>query len=241
MTISRLRERLAAELAREIVSGQLPPGSVVPSEPELIERYEVSKTVVRESVQLLASVGLVNVQHGKRTTVQDGGEWDILSPIVQTAFLDSGSVDALIRELHEVRQLLEPHAAAQAARRATPEDHERLARITETAAAAAEADANRQFLDSDRAFHLAVVRSGSNNRVLSAILRDVYTIFHAGIVELSEASLQAAIAQHRAVADAIRAGDAAAAEGLMREHLDWAAKHRGLRSAVTDPGSAGVD
>ena len=229
MTISRLRERLAAELAREIVSGDLPPGSAVPSEPELIERYEVSKTVVRESVQLLASVGLVKVQHGKRTTVQEGGEWDILSSIVQTAFLEAGSVEALIRELHEVRQLLEPHSAGQAARRSSPEDHSRLAMITE-AAAAAEADANRQFLDSDRAFHLAVVGSGSHNRVLSAILRDVYTIFHAGIVDLSEVSRQTAMEQHKAIADAIRAGDAAAAEELMRQHLDWAAEHRGLRS-----------
>jgi len=237
MTISRLREKLAAELAREIVSGALPTGSPVPSEPELIEHYEVSKTVVRETVQLLASAGLVKVQHGKRTTVLDGDEWDILSPLVQAAFLDSGSVEALVRELHEVRQLLEPHAAAHAAARATPEDHDRLATITDVAAPLG-ADANREFLESDRAFHLAIVRSGSHNRVLSAILRDVYTIFHAGIVDLSEASLHTAIDQHKAIATAIRDGDAAAAEQLMRDHLDWAAKHRGLRQDSRESGSA---
>ncbi|HMJ94566.1 MAG TPA: FadR/GntR family transcriptional regulator [Thermoleophilaceae bacterium] len=230
MTISRLREQLAASLAGEIVSGQLPPGSPVPSEPELIEQYGVSKTVARETVQLLASVGLVKVQHGKRTTVLEGDEWDILSPLVQMAFLASGAVEALVRELHQVRQLLEPHAAAQAAVRATPEDHSRLASIAECAEASVEADANRRFLEADRAFHLAIVRSGSHNRVLSAILRDVYTIFHAGIVELSEASRQTAIEQHKAIAEAICASDPVAAEQLMHDHLDWAAKHRGLRS-----------
>ncbi len=230
MTISRLREQLAASLAGEIVSGQLPPGSPVPSEPELIEQYGVSKTVVRETVQLLASVGLVKVQHGKRTTVLDGDEWDILSPLVQIAFLDSGTVEALVRELHQVRQLLEPHAAAQAAVRATSKDHDRLTSIADSAAASVETDANRQFLEDDRAFHLAIVRSGSHNRVLRAILRDVYTIFHAGIVELSEASRQTAIEQHKAIAEAICSGDPVAAEELMHDHLDWAAKHRGLRS-----------
>jgi DNA-binding FadR family transcriptional regulator len=231
LTTTRLRERLAAELARDIVSGQLAPGSRIPSEPELVEEYEVSKTVARETVQMLGAVGLVSVQHGKRTIVQDGHEWNILSPLVQQAFLDAGSVEALVRELHEVRQLLEPRAAAHAAARATPEDCERLERITSAACEHRPAEASPELLELDREFHLAVVRSGAHNRVLSGILRDVYTILHKGIVELSEASWQTVMKQHKAIADAIAAHDPAAAEQLMREHLTWAAKARGIRRA----------
>src|SRR6185295_12197834 len=202
LTTTRLRERLAAELARQIVSGELPPGSPIPSEPELVEEYEVSKTVARETVQMLGAVSLVNVQHGKRTTVQSGHEWNILSPLVQQAFLDAGSVDALVRELHEVRQLLEPRAAAHAAARASDEDCERLERITRAACEQRGPDDTDHFLELDREFHLTVVRSGAHNRVLSGILRDVYTIFHKGIVELSEDSRQTAMEQHKAIADA---------------------------------------
>jgi GntR family transcriptional regulator, transcriptional repressor for pyruvate dehydrogenase complex len=231
LTTTRLRERLAAELARDIVSGELAPGSPIPSEPELVEEYEVSKTVARETVQMLGAVGLVNVQHGKRTTVQDGHEWNILSPLVQRAFLDAGSVDALVRELHEVRQLLEPRAAAHAAARAGDDDCQRLERITRAACERRSTADTAQLLEFDREFHLAVVRSGAHNRVLSAILRDVYTIFHKGIVELSEDSWQTAMEQHEAIAGAISAHDPDAAERMMRDHLEWAAKARGIRRA----------
>lgn len=76
---NRLHEQLAAHLCREIVSGRLSTGASIPSEPELVRQYGVSKTVVRETIQALAAAGLVRVQHGKRTTVLPESDWDILS------------------------------------------------------------------------------------------------------------------------------------------------------------------
>src|SRR6266540_177426 len=82
----RLSDGVVSDLVREIISGRLPPGSTLPPEPELVATYGISKVVVRESILLLQSLGLVIVQQGKRTVVSDEGEWVVLSPIAQEAF-----------------------------------------------------------------------------------------------------------------------------------------------------------
>ena len=74
--------------------------------------YGVSRTVARETVQALAMLGMVNVQHGKRTEVCPPEEWDILSAIVQEALRREGKAEPLLRDLYEFRLLIEPQAAA---------------------------------------------------------------------------------------------------------------------------------
>ena len=79
----RLRERLALLLAREVVSGRLAAAAAFPSTEELVARFEVSRTVAREALQTLFMLGLVRVQHGKRTEVLPMASWDILSSVVR--------------------------------------------------------------------------------------------------------------------------------------------------------------
>jgi GntR family transcriptional regulator len=63
--------QLAKELRRAIEAGEYPPGSVLPSEPALVDRYGVSRTVVNQAVRLLRAWGLVKVSRGKGTTVRE--------------------------------------------------------------------------------------------------------------------------------------------------------------------------
>ena len=86
----RLSHQLTTVLAAEIVSGRLAAGEQFPSTEAIVNRFSVSRTVARETVQGLAMLGLVRIQHGKRTEVLPEDEWDILSSIVQEALRRRG-------------------------------------------------------------------------------------------------------------------------------------------------------
>jgi DNA-binding FadR family transcriptional regulator len=224
----KLHEQLAARLCREIVAGRLPAGAAIPSEPELVAEYGVSKTVVRETVQALAAVAVVRVQHGKRTLVLPEEEWNILSSLVQQAYRAEGLAGPLIQELYEVRIALEPQAARWTSERARHEQREELKRtidaMAESIVTGASDDATR-FLEYDQTFHLGIAAAASN-RVLRAVVRDIHELLITSwrLTALSAEEIESVFHQHSSIADAIAAGDPDAAELTMRAHLEWAAR-----------------
>jgi DNA-binding FadR family transcriptional regulator len=217
----KLYEQITARIARDIVSKRFPAGSTIPSEPQLVAAFGVSKTVARETVQTLESVGLVRVQHGRRTVVVDEQEWDILSRTIQEAYRAENLGRELIAELYEVRLQLEPTAARWAAERATPEESQQIREILD--AMGQSLNAPRTFLDHDHAFHVAVVRAASN-RVLRAILRDIRELLITSwdMSVLSSGDVRTVFTQHQRIAEAISSANGAEAEQAMREHLEWA-------------------
>jgi DNA-binding FadR family transcriptional regulator len=220
----KLHEQLAEELARDIVSGRLASGDTIPSEPELVAKYEVSKTVVRETVQLLASAGMLNVQHGKRTRVNPLADWNILNPLVHVAYRDEQRAGLLMEELYEVRLMLEPHAARLTAERANGEQIEALDALLEQMSEAIDSGDERAFLDHDHDFHTLIIGTGAANRVLQAILRDIHALLNASwvLTSLSKREMRTVLALHEDIARAISDRDGAAAEAAMRKHLTWA-------------------
>lgn len=218
----RLHEQVAAALAQEIVGGRIPADTPIPSEPELAERFEVSKTVAREASQLLAAHGLVRVQHGKRTVARPAAEWNILNATVQRAFEAEGLSETFVPELYEVRRLLEPQGAAIAARRSDPAQLERIAQHLERMERSVGV-ADEQFLEMDREFHLAILSALEPNRVLNAILRDINALLRSNwaLIDLTDHHREV-VQQHAEIADAIRANDSGAASDAMQSHLEWA-------------------
>lgn len=219
---SKLHEQLGARIAREIVSLRLATGAPIPSEPELVAEFAVSKTVVRETVQALAAVGLVRVQHGKRTVVLPETEWNILSPLVQEAYREEDRAGGVVEELYEVRLLLEPPAARWTAERADADQLREISSIVGAMEASVEDHAI--FLEHDRVFHFAIGTAASN-RVLRAILRDIHELLNTSwsLTELSSSEVETAFGQHARIAAAIAAHDGPGAEAAMRDHLAWAA------------------
>src|SRR6476469_4059187 len=154
---AKLYEQITPQIARDIVSRRLPPGAPIPSEPQLVATFGVSKTVARETVQVLEAAGLVRVQHGRRTVVLDEQEWNILSPLIQEAYRTENLAGPLIGELYEVRLQLEPQAAHWAAERATPLEVQQIGDILE--AMRQSLSAKHPFLTHDQEFHIAVVQA----------------------------------------------------------------------------------
>lgn len=237
----RLSHQLTTLLAAEIVSGRLEPGQKFPSTEAIVSRFGVSRTVARETVQALAMLGLVRIQHGKRTEVLPPDEWDILSSTVQEALRAEGKAAPLLGDLYEFRLLIEPHAAALMAEHANAEDVERLDALATEMERIAETDASASnVLVADRQFHDLVARA-SENRVVLAVSRDIREILGTlwGLSRLGPSESRSVAQQHRAIADAVVRRDPEGAAQAMREHLIWAAHAdlHGLGESTPPPGT----
>jgi DNA-binding FadR family transcriptional regulator len=222
----RLSQQLSTLLAAEIVSGRLGVGEAFPSSEEIVTRYGVSRTVARETVQALAMLGMVLIQHGKRTEVCPPEEWDILSATVQEAMRREGKAEPLLHDLYEFRLLIEPQAAAWMAEHGTESDVQQLAELVDRMERLVDADVSvAEAMEADRSFHDLVAR-GSENRVVAAVSRDIREVIGTlwGYSSLDASDAEHVAAQHRRIADAVLARDGQAAAAAMREHLLWAAQ-----------------
>lgn len=222
---SKLSDKIALHVCREIVRGDLKPGDNLASEPELAVWLGVSKPVVRESLRDLASLGLIRVQHGKRTVVQEQGEWNVLDPMVQEAFRAEGKGVELALQLYELRQILETNSAARAATRATPEQVAELiamaAHLREIATVTNDPD---EFLRVDRIFHDAIGRA-SGNEALRQVIRNVHAFLTVAWARnsIDGEELEELAGLHEEIAAAIAAHDADRARVAMERHLERAA------------------
>lgn len=115
----RLHGKIADNLGIAILSGQHAPGALLPTEIEASERLGVSRTAYREAIRTLAAKGLVDSRPKTGTRVTERHRWRLLDPDVLSWIFSSEPSEAFIQGLFELREIVEPQAAALAARRRT--------------------------------------------------------------------------------------------------------------------------
>ena len=220
----RLSDQLSTLLAAEIVSGRIAVGEAFPSADEIVNRFGVSRTVARETVQALAMLGLVRVQHGKRTEVCAADDWDILSSVVQEALRREGLAEPLLRDLYEFRLLIEPQAAAWMAEHGSDDDLARLDEITTTIDRLAGGDAAVAELmeRGPRLPRPGRPREREPDRRRGQQGHPRGARHPVGLSALGADQARIVAGQHRAIADAIGRRDADEAAAAMRRHLQWA-------------------
>lgn len=164
-----LHGRLVHELGQQIVQGGFREGDTLPPVPELLRRYAVSRTSIREAMRVLAAKGLVELRQraGARVRPMDG--WNLLDPDVLN-WLDLGAPHGLLAELLEIRSAIEPTAARLAATQAGPREIDRIEACARLMLArVGDADLG-PFHDADIAFHEAVL-DATGNRFLRQLGR----------------------------------------------------------------------
>ena len=140
--------------------GRWRPGDALPPEAELALQLEVSRTVVREAIKVLASKGLVEPRPKTGTRALARNHWNLTDPDV-LRWQVSGGVDvALCRELLEVRGILEPRAAALAAARRTEADANRLLALLDEMGDVVDDPA--RYIASDLRFHSSILEISQN-------------------------------------------------------------------------------
>lgn len=220
---TKLSEQLTAFLAREIVAGRMRPGEPIPAEAEFAVRFSLSNPVVRESLRSLEGVGMLRVQHGKRTLVLESTEWNFLAPVVQEAYLSEGLGARLAEDLYDVRLIVEPATAAWAAGRAAEALGAELLDLSGQMTQLAQGSkAVQEFLALDRRFHQAMA-SGSRNDVLRTVLRYLHgSLANWARSRVSTEHLRPLARQHAEIAEAVARRDPVAASSAMIAHLEFA-------------------
>ncbi|WP_255952771.1 FadR/GntR family transcriptional regulator [Streptomyces odontomachi] len=217
-TTSRgLHARVLDTLGPAITAGEYPPGSVLRTD-ELAQRFEVSRSVMREAVRVLESMHLVHARRRVGVTVCPTAEWNVYDPQVIRWRLAGADRPRQLRSLTVLRSAVEPVAAGLAARHATAAQ---CAELTECALGMVATSRGQQleaYLVHDIAFHHTVLNACGNE--MFARLGDVVAEVLAGRTHhrvMFEDPDPAAVTLHVQVAEAIREGDAQRAEELTRE------------------------
>ncbi len=216
---ARLALPVIEALADQIVSGQLPAGSQLPSELTLCEVFGVSRITMREAVKSLEEKGLALARQGSGTTVTEEDGWMLLDPIVLAAVVRHDTQLTLLDQLVDVRARLEAPMAAQAARNATPTD---IAEMTALLALLdRQVDEQEKFVETDVAFHDRIMRA-SGNRLSRSIVRTVHaearkSYRYSG--DPTSTECRVSNDEHRAILDRIKEKDEAGAEQAMSQHI----------------------
>lgn len=208
-------------LGSRIVGGHHAEGAVLDL-PALCAELDISITALREAMKVLAGKGLIDARQKRGTYVLPRASWNLLDPDVIDWRIDAGDGQRVLRDLADLRSVIEPAVAHRAALRRTDADlavlDSALARMEaahDDAEAAAEADA---------AFHRGLLAATGNELFARMDLllepglraRDRLVHSHTGVGD--------PVPSHRAVLDAIRDGDATRAELAMLDLLAKAAK-----------------
>ncbi|MFE4694926.1 FadR/GntR family transcriptional regulator [Streptomyces sp. NPDC056749] len=204
-------------LGLEIAAGDRAPGLVLRTD-ELAQRFDVSRTVVREVIRVLESMHLVESRRRVGVTVRPTEEWNVYDPQVIRWRLAGADRPRQLRSLTVLRSAVEPVAAGLAARNATAEQ---CAALTECALGMVATSRGQQlegYLRHDIAFHRVVLNASGNE--MFARLGDVVAEVLAGRTHhqvMFEDPDPAAVTLHVRLAEAVREGDAEGAERLTKE------------------------
>lgn len=211
----RLHEIIADRLQEMIVRGEFRAGEALPTENEMAEQFQVSRTVVRDAIRVLATKGLVEIRHGVGTFVTQSGR----DRLAEAIALSVRRGDYTPWELYLVRRALELVVVEEAIHNATPEHIAAMRQAMD--------DYERNAFDAEKAveahirFHRIMLES-TGKRILMDLLEPI-TVFRIpyewGTEKGEVPAPQRYAAGHRRIVDAIEARDVERARQAMLDHL----------------------
>jgi DNA-binding FadR family transcriptional regulator len=190
------------ELGQRIVGGKVKPGDVLPREETLAESLQVSRTALREALKVLSAKGLIESRTGVGARVLDKRHWNQLDADVLAWRCASMPTDDFVDKLVEMREVIEPAAAASAARRRTAEQ---LAAIDAAFRAMDEAQTLDEWTAADLQFHDAVLHATGNE-----LLQSLFSVIETALGTFFTLSARTAsnfkysLPHHQKVLEAIR-------------------------------------
>jgi DNA-binding FadR family transcriptional regulator len=211
-------DSLAVALGGEIIAGLYPPGSRLPSESALLDRFKVSRPTLREAFRVLSAKGLIVSRQKVGTSVRPRSEWNMLDPDFLAWHLRASLTEGFVADLFQLRQMVEPQAAYLAARSSDPAAIERIR--------AAYLDMERwkngrgDLIGADLRFHQSILDATGNpfigalGGLIHTALIGTFQLGWRGVVIRDDR-----LHQHRAVLEAIEAGAKEAARERMAELL----------------------
>jgi GntR family transcriptional repressor for pyruvate dehydrogenase complex len=225
----RLSDQVAQQLVAEVQAGRFAVGEKLPAEARLVEQFKVSRTVVREAVSRLKSLGLVDSRQGSGVFVSSKARFEPLR-------FEASEVESreAVVQMAEVRRALEAEAASLAAQRHSAAD---LKAVKQAVQALDRAVRNGgDGIEEDLQFHSAIAYASHNPfligtlKYLSQFMRQAIAVTRANEARRADFTQQVR-EEHAALVDAVEAADSAAARRAAGRHMKNAAR----RIEMADP------
>jgi DNA-binding FadR family transcriptional regulator len=220
-TMKNIHGNTVDHLGEAIVAGRYAPGASLPPEPMLGEKLGVSRTVIREAVKSLIAKGLVTTGPKVGTRVLPEEDWNWFDPDVIAWQSKAGLTPEFLRDLQDLRRVVEPASVRLAAQRATPEDIARISEALEGMRRAVKEGGD--YATHDLRFHQGLLRACGNrmliqmSKALGALLRTSFELS-----TFKKGAPASSIPLHQAVLDAVIARNPAKAEKAILVLIDGA-------------------
>lgn len=215
MHAASLGERLGAQLGASILRGELNPGDHLPTEHELCEAHDLSRSAVREALKMIAAKGLIESRTRRGTVVTPREQWNLLDPDVLDWMQQAEYSHQLLFELGQVRMAIEPEACALVAQNRAMVDFspmgEAISRMNRGEGALLEADTD---------FHLAILDATGNRfyRQMKPLVRTTLRFGYecADLFDLHGTERAENVHEHQTVMQAMLDGRAEEARAISR-------------------------
>ncbi len=200
-----LRERILETIRDAIISGALKPGEKV-AEPELAERFGISRTPIREAFRQLESEGYLTVIPRKGAVVVSFSQRDV-------------------EEFYAIKSILEGYAARRACEKLSDREIQRLEGINEKLRTLAEDGDIKHFFKVHNDFHELFIKAADNDKLTDLIASLVGKFQRLRVASLSlPGRMRVSVDEHEKIIDAFRARDAEKAEKLVRKNAEYGGK-----------------
>jgi GntR family transcriptional regulator, sialic acid-inducible nan operon repressor len=217
----KLSDDIRERLLRRIRRGEFSPGDALPSERELMQAYEVGRPAIREAMQDLQRLGLLDIRHGRRARVASPSINRVVDEIGETMRHVLSSSAATLEHFKEARFIFEMEMVRVAAKKRSASD---IARLQATLEAQREASNDlERFVQRDGAFHREIAAI-SGNPIFPALMEAMFKWLAAtyrGAVSVPGLE-KLSLAEHGQILDGIASGNPDIAAKHMADHLNRA-------------------
>jgi GntR family transcriptional repressor for pyruvate dehydrogenase complex len=215
-----MADDIAELILQSIIDGTLAPGDSLPPEGDLAEKFGASRLTIREAVRILRTQNVVKINRGRGTEVNATGQWTSLDAVVRASAGAHGSTAFVSASLLEARRMIEVGAVQLAAVRCSETDLTSLEESLDDMADASERDDVDAVVAADIRFHELILQASGN-----LFVPLLFDSFGPLLVQTRRKTSsvpgirQSALRHHRAIFEALRAGDPGEARTAMERHL----------------------
>jgi DNA-binding FadR family transcriptional regulator len=223
-----LAQQVVDYLHKEIERGSLPPGEKLPSEAELAEIFQVSRTVIREALSRLKHDGILEARKGSRTHVSK----DVHGKVFRIEPRDLNDQDYL-SYLYELRIMIEPEASALAAIRSSTKDKKNIMKKFELLEEALKT--GKDVTEKSKNFHLSVLEASGNpylSKFISWIDNKIWSFVRISDLRHDTEMILEVQHEHFQIYNAIKNGDHRIARDVSRKHVLDAARRHGVNTDI---------
>ena len=209
----KISDQVFEQMKQQILQGDWKPGQKLPSENDLATSFGVSRITVRQAMQKLSVLELVDTRSGEGSFIKEASLFPIMNGIIPIAYLGDND----IRQVLEFRQIVE--TAGFAAEKATPEEIAQLRALYNEMRKIDIKKDRQQFAKLDLDFHFKIAEMTKNELIIAThnILREILSTAMEQIVEHLGSDI--GIYYHGKLLEAIEARDVKRTKDIMREHV----------------------